>query len=475
MRYSDSFLLHLRPRFYRPGSLDFSSTFYLGFLCVFLFVLEIVTGVLLMVYYAPTPAEAYGSIIRISTEVPFGSLLRDLHRIGGEIMIVAVVLHMGKVFVKGSYTGKYAITWATGVFLLVSTLLLAFSGYLLPWDQLAYWAVTIGTSMADTIPGFGNTITTMVRGGAEMGQDGLLRFYLLHVIGLPLIMTFLLAVHYFRVVRIHPLQKPSSASPDETATDRNVNFEKIPFIPRVALLEITLSIALLVILVGVAAFFYDAPLEHHANPRHTPSATQAPWFFLWLQGALKLGDSFLMGIIFPTVILLFLLFLPYLPRAGRRSDLLPRIPWLVLALAFICLSALTYMGLPRHGISQGPIHEFFQEFMPEEGTSIFHETSYTGLPQGIYEFLPDRRPAGENEQMSHLMQSLSRRISALAAEQSVKELQGILIIEEWQSNLKRVRLRLTWSDEAGPVRYQSEEKELYLYRRGSEPETPAGS
>ncbi|MGA7277958.1 MAG: cytochrome b N-terminal domain-containing protein, partial [Desulfocapsaceae bacterium] len=200
---TSSFFLHIRPAAYQHHLLSFSNTFYLGFISVLLLVVECVTGVFLMVYYIPTVEGAYGSIVRLSTEVPFGHLVRDLHRLAGELMIIALFLHMAKVFLKGSFRGSYRITWITGVLLFLCTLLLAFSGYLLPWDQLAYWAVTIGTSMVETIPLIGGAVTMILRGGAEFGQDGLLRFYLLHVIGLPIAMFLLLGVHYYRVSKYH--------------------------------------------------------------------------------------------------------------------------------------------------------------------------------------------------------------------------------------------------------------------------------
>lgn len=158
LAHTTSLLLHIRPRYYRKASTWFTHTFRLGFLAVFFFMVEIFTGLILMVYYVPTPEGAYASILRLMSGVPFGELLRDIHRLAAEAMIIVVVLHMLRTYLTGSYKGERTFTWLTGVALLLVTLGLSFSGYLLTWDQLAYWAVTIGTSMAEAVPLIGQEV-----------------------------------------------------------------------------------------------------------------------------------------------------------------------------------------------------------------------------------------------------------------------------------------------------------------------------
>src|SRR3972149_3531572 len=201
--HTTSFLFHIRPRYYQKGSTILSHTFRLGFFTMFFFMVELITGLVLMVYYVPTPAGAYLSIQEIMSAVPFGNLMRDLHRIGAEAMVIFTFLHMVRTYFTGSYKKDRSFTWFTGVILLGLTLFLSFFGYLLPWDQLAYWAVTIGTSMAEAAPLVGNELNLLLRGAPDIGAGGLLRFYLGHVILLPLAAILLISVHYYKVAREH--------------------------------------------------------------------------------------------------------------------------------------------------------------------------------------------------------------------------------------------------------------------------------
>lgn len=437
----NSFFKHIRPEGYRAPAIAFKNTWYMGFLCVFLLVLESVTGALLMVYYAPSPAEAYGSIIRLETEVPFGALIRDLHRLGGELMIVTTILHMLRVFLAGAHSRKRNFTWVTGVMMLLCILMLAFSGYLLPWDQLAFWAVTIGTSIVETIPIIGDNLTLFLRGGPEFGPDGLLRFYLLHIIVLPTALLLFLGVHYYRVARLHgvslPVKNGKGVNPVETG-------ERLRFFPNMVLLEVILSLTTLVVLITVATFFYDAPLEHHADPRHTPVATKAPWFFLWLQGGLKFGDSFLMGICFPVLLLCLFCLLPYIDRGFRRPFLKRPVATVGTVLLVGGLTILTFLGMPSYGVDNSPVTELFMKTAPEEGESPLHRIGYHNLDQGIYETTMqyDTLP----EELSSWLHSFSRDVERLSNPPTLVDPVGIVIIQQWQANLKRVVIRTKWME-----------------------------
>lgn len=197
--HTTSFLFHIRPRYYEKGSTIFAHTFRLGFFTSFFFFVELFTGLILMIYYTPSPAEAYNSILNLMSNVPYGQVLRDLHRLGAEGMVIFTFLHMLRTFLTGSYKKDRSFTWLTGVVLLGITLILSFSGYLLPWDQLAYWAVTIGTSMADAAPLIGKELNLLARGAPDIGAGGLLRFYLLHVVLLPLAAILVISIHYYKV------------------------------------------------------------------------------------------------------------------------------------------------------------------------------------------------------------------------------------------------------------------------------------
>ena len=455
-RHRHSFFLHLRPASYPADAVAFANTLHLGYLSVFFLALEWLTGVLLMFYYVPSPDGAYESIIRLMTEVPFGMLVRDLHRLGGECMIVAAVLHMVRVYIAGAHNGLRGPTWTVGIVMLVCTLALAFSGYLLPWDQLAYWAVTIGTGIAETTPFIGSDMTLLLRGGPEFGADGLLRFYLLHIILLPAALAAGLGVHYYRIARLHGLSRPVQGK--TTATGN-----RLRFFPDIALRELTLGLFALLALLVVCTVFYDAPLEHHADPRHTPARTTAPWFFLWLQGGLKLGDSFLMGICFPIALLLLLLFLPSIDR-GKRKPLFSRPVAGPASLALlVAITVLSIVGLPRYGIETGPVTAVLETLIPEEGIGRFHAIGFDDLRQGIYE--TGQEHGGLGEKLSLVLDEFSHEVRQLGASGDTTDPKGVVIIQHWQANLKKVTIRIHWLEkEAGDEIHKSAEAVTYVHR-----------
>jgi ubiquinol-cytochrome c reductase cytochrome b subunit len=439
-----SFLLHVRPRTYPWASTWFHHTFRLGFFAVFLFLVEIITGVILMIYYTPTPEAAYQSILRLMSEVPFGELLRDMHRLAGEAMIVVVALHMLRVYLTGSYRQERAFTWLTGVMLLLVTLVLGFSGYLLPWDQLAYWAVTIGTSMVEAVPVFGPQLNLLLRGAPEIGADGLLRFYLLHVIFLPLLGIVILGAHYYRVSRRHGISLPATVEEGNLSPEaKKAARSKVNFIPDVITHEMMLMILGVLVLIVASVYFYDAPLESHANPRQTPLDTEAPWFFLWVQGLLKLGDKTLMGVIIPGLVILLLFAIPYLD--WNKSRLLRKRPFAIVGIvvSIIALVVLSYMGTHHYGIEIPAATRIVQDLAPEEGVGPLHGVPYDELVPGIYvtnETVPADLPPALGEVFSQFEQQLN---TAAEAGEMVDP-QGLLVVEEWQADLKRVTLRMLW-------------------------------
>jgi len=452
----NSFFLHLRPASYPRETVSFSNTWFLGFFSVFFIVLECITGAILMVYYVPSPAEAYDSIIRLQTEVPFGSLFRDLHRLGGELMIAAVILHMFRTYIAGAHNGRKTVIWLTGIVLLVLTLMLGFSGYLLPWDQLAYWAITIGTSMAQTIPFIGDELLLFLRGGPEFGLDGLLRFYLLHIIVLPACLFVFLFIHYYKVIKLRPatpLLKENRDSNDPT--------RRLPLFPNVILLELLLSLATLTILLFTVTFFYDAPLEHHADPLHTPAKTAAPWFFLWLQGALKLGDSFIMGICLPLLLLLFLTMLPYIDISENRKFNKYPVIMAGTALFITGLTVLTFIGLPNYANSNGPIAEIIEQMVPEEAPSVFHSLEFNELSQGVFE--SNMTYEDISDDFKELLFNFNQKLHKLSSKERIEHIKGIIIVQDWQANLKRITLRVSWQNQENDKR-NSLERIIYIHR-----------
>ena len=191
--------LHLHPVRIRRESLRITYTFCLGGLSFFLFLLLTVTGVLLMFYYRPATSVAYQDMKDLDTLINFGLLLRNIHRYSAHGMVIVVFLHMLRVFYTGAYRPPREFNWAIGAILLFCTFFLSFTGYLLPWDQLGIWAVTVGTNMAGATPFVGEQTRFLLIGGYEISDNTLVRWYVLHVIGVPLVTAVLMAVHFWRI------------------------------------------------------------------------------------------------------------------------------------------------------------------------------------------------------------------------------------------------------------------------------------
>ena len=232
--HTEAFWFHIRPSFYHEAVTTLYPTFRLGYLSALFFLIEIITGMFLMVFYTPSPERAYKDMIDIMTNVPFGTFMRDLHRLGAELMVIIVTLHMWRTFATGSYKTPRQFTWFTGLLLLVITGFLSFSGYLLPWDQLALWAVTIGASMIEATPPqiVGDNLNLLLRGGPDIGANGILRFYLLHIFLLPGIAIALISVHYYAV------RKQEISPIHELFDNMAPTKRKVPFLPDQVYFEI---------------------------------------------------------------------------------------------------------------------------------------------------------------------------------------------------------------------------------------------
>lgn len=195
----NSLALHIHPVKVRERAIRFSYTFYLGTITFSLFVVLVVTGVLLMLYYQPAIPNAYQNMKDLQYVVSDGMFLRNMHRWAAHLMVIAVFLHMLRVFYKGAYRRPREFNWVIGVFLLLLTLLLSYTGYLLPYDQLSYWAVTVGANIVKYVPVVGNKIRFLLIGGSDIGEYTLVRFYVLHCVILPLVMSILIGMHFWRI------------------------------------------------------------------------------------------------------------------------------------------------------------------------------------------------------------------------------------------------------------------------------------
>ncbi len=191
--------LHLHPVRVKRHAVRYTYTFCLGGISFFLFLVLTVTGLYLMFFYVPSSSRAYADVQAISASVAFGDFVRNMHRWGAHLMVLTVFLHMIRVFYHGAYKPPREFNWVVGVVLLFCTLWLSFTGYLLPWDQIAFWAITVGTQMAQYAPLLGPETGFFLLGGIQVGGDTLLRFYVMHVIAFPLITAIFLIVHFWRI------------------------------------------------------------------------------------------------------------------------------------------------------------------------------------------------------------------------------------------------------------------------------------
>lgn len=306
--------LHLHPVKVRPRALEWLYTWGMGGISFALYLILTLTGVALMFYYRPTIGLAYRDIKDLEFAVTLGMFLRNAHRWAAQAMVVAVIAHMVRVFLTGAYKKPREFNWGIGVLLLTLTLFLSFTGYLLPWDQLAIWAVTVGTNMAGATPVLGNEgplgalvgmrINNDVRftllGGTMVGENTLLRFYVMHCVAVPLVVGILLILHFWRI------RKDSfSAAPYQA------NEEKVDVWPHLVKREY-IAAAATVLFIMVWSILQNAPLEAIANPNVTTNPSKAPWYFVGLQELLVYFDPWIAGVVMPGLIIVGLIAIPYI-------------------------------------------------------------------------------------------------------------------------------------------------------------------
>ena len=220
-----SFFLHLHPARVHRRTLEPTATFGLGIISLALFFILTASGVLLMFYYVPSAEQAYADMKDLEFVVTAGQLIRNVHRWAAHLMVAAVFLHLCRVFYTGSYKPPREFNWVIGVCLLLVTLFLSFTGYLLPWDQLAFWAVTVGANIAGYAPIVGDQLRFMLLGGNSVGQSALTRFYALHVMVLPLVAALLLTIHLWRVRKDGGLARPDES---EAVSTEEYTVENLP-------------------------------------------------------------------------------------------------------------------------------------------------------------------------------------------------------------------------------------------------------
>jgi quinol-cytochrome oxidoreductase complex cytochrome b subunit len=301
----NNLILHIHPAKVAKPTLKFNYTFGLGGLLMLLFAVLTLTGVLLMFVYTPSPEAAYDSMIALQTEIAFGNLVRNLHHWSGNLMVVVGVLHLLRVFFTGGFVAPREFNWIMGVILLLLIVAANFTGYLLPWDQLAYWAVTVGTSLLNYIPLLGEPVTRLLLGGPEVGAATLTNFYGLHIAVIPLSMVAIVSFHIWRV------RKDSLTVPRKPGEEADSRVERVTTIPNLVAPELVFAAVMLALLVSWSVFV-NAPLEEAANPAHSPNPAKAAWYFMGFQELLLHFHPLFGAIIIPTLGLATMFALPYL-------------------------------------------------------------------------------------------------------------------------------------------------------------------
>lgn len=452
---------HVWPTFYHKAVTGLWPTLRLGMIAAWLFVIETITGLFLMVWYTPSPRAAYSDMLRILSNVPFGELMRDVHRLAAEFMVFFVAMHMWRTYITGSYKKPRQFTYFTGTILLLLTILLSYTGYLLPWDQLALWAVTIGASMADAAPPpeVGEAVGLLLRGGLDIGANGLLRFYLLHVFALPLFLILFLFVHYYKVVRHGHSLPPSLEEVGKDNARRVKPADRVSFLPEIFTTQIFWYSLITAVLVIGSAFFYDAPLESQADHTNTPLHTVAPWYFLWIQGMLKLGDKTLWGVIVPTVFLLAHLFLGYIDYNPSRRYKDRKIAQSVGLFTVGVIVILSFMGTSAYLVNAPPAVEVGFEFMrPEKiGTEDVRNVPFEELLPGTYDSAAlSSTLQGDAPHLYESLQGLQHEIERytdlgpnnpnLAGGHGIVEIEDWVMDAEGQPMLRRVTMTVDWPD-----------------------------
>ena len=336
-----NFLLHIHPRKVRPETLRFNLTFGLGGMAALLIVIQVFTGLLLKFHYIPSPENAYNSVISINENLLFGKMTHNLHHWSAILLLWITFLHMLRVFFTGAYRKPRHTTWIIGIVLFILVVLSNFTGYLLPWDQLSYWAVTISTSLLQYIPLIGTASREALLGGQEVTSATLSNFFNLHTGIIPLLIIALMSYHFWRIRKAGGVIVPESVK--ETSL--------VDSYPNLVAREFVVGLVLLAVLLAISVIF-DAPIRERANPSFSPNPAKAPWYFMGLQELLIHFHPFFAVVVFPLTIILGTVFLPYfrltdsnhgiwfLSETGRQSGKYASAAGTLFTIIFILISEL---------------------------------------------------------------------------------------------------------------------------------------
>jgi quinol-cytochrome oxidoreductase complex cytochrome b subunit len=333
-------ILHLHPRKVRLSTLRFTLSFGLGGMAALLVVLQVFTGLLLRFHYDPQPANAYNSILNLQSNLLFGQMVRNLHHWGAILLLWVTFLHMLRVLFTGAYRKPRQANWIFGLILLILVVLSNFTGYLLPWDQLSYWAVTISTNLLEYIPLIGHGFKLSLLGGQEVGGHTLTNFYNLHTGIIPLCMVILMAFHFWLIRKAGGL----------IVAEKDKDSPMIDTQPHLVAREFVTALVLLAILFLLSSLF-NAPLRERANPLFSPNPAKAAWYFMGLQELLIHFHPFFAIVVFPITILIAGCRLPFikmddtnygiwfLSDKGKRSGIYALIAGVSFTVLFVIISS----------------------------------------------------------------------------------------------------------------------------------------
>ncbi len=304
--FFNSLILHFRPRSVQERTLRFTLTWGLGGMAVVMVCMLFGTGLMLKFVYQPLPDRAYESIIHLQNNIFFGQLIRNIHHWSGNTLLIIVFLHLLRVFFTGAFHPPRQFNWIIGLAMFLAVLTSNITGYLLPWNQLAFWAITICTGMFEYIPGIGEWMQALVRGGDDIGAATLSIFFAIHTAVIPACLLVLMPFHFWRVRKAGGLVIPRK--PDE---DRGSRDEKVPTIPNLILREIVVALVLIAFIMFVSVIF-NAPLGAKANPGLSPNPTKAPWYFAGIQELLLHFHPLFALFIIPILMMIVLFSIPYI-------------------------------------------------------------------------------------------------------------------------------------------------------------------
>ena len=344
-----------------------------------LVLLLLATGILLMFVYEPFPDKAYESIRMLEKDVWFGQWIRNIHHWSGDILVIVVFLHMLRVFFTGAFHHPRQFNWIIGLCLFFFVLLSNFTGYLLPWDQLAFWAITICTSMLEYIPGVGMGLQKIIRGGSEVGPATIIIFYTFHIAILPFFLILFMAFHFWRVRKAGGVVIPRSPG-DEPVTEPKF----VLTIPNLVVRELVVALVLIAFIL-VFSILFNAPLEDQANPGNSPNPTKAPWYFAGIQEMLLHIHPLFAVFVLPLLVALGLIVLPYLAysanvagiwfisQKGRMMAVMAAVVALVFTPAVIVLDEfVVHMSAGLSGISPAISNGLFPTLLLLVGVYVFY-------------------------------------------------------------------------------------------------------